>query len=202
MASWTGLALDCAKVARQALGLSPAESPVAVVLGSALARSPSRWKGGSAVPFTALPGLPPRDGARAQGPAGVWKARTDLQSWLCRAALHGYEGHDAGGGGVPGAACSAPGSARAGAHQCGGGCNPSFAARRPDADHRSHQLHRPQPAHRTERGRSSGPRFPDLTHAYDARLATALEEAARKRRPDAARGRVPPDERSELRDAR
>src|SRR5256886_12590225 len=24
-----------------------------------------------------------------------------------------------------------------------------------------------------------GPRFPDLTHAYDARLATALEEAAR-----------------------
>ena len=36
MASWTELALDCARVARQGLRLPRGESPVAIVLGSGL----------------------------------------------------------------------------------------------------------------------------------------------------------------------
>ncbi|HZR07503.1 MAG TPA: hypothetical protein VFA79_02900, partial [Myxococcales bacterium] len=93
MASWTGLALDCAKVARQALGLSQAESPLAVVLGSGLGALAEALEGSLAVPFTALPGFPP---ATVPGHKGrlVYGKLAQTPVLALQGRIHGYEGHD------------------------------------------------------------------------------------------------------------
>src|SRR5204862_8230069 len=59
MPSWTELALDCARVARKGLRLPETESPVAVVLGAGLGAFADALTGARALPFAALPGVPP-----------------------------------------------------------------------------------------------------------------------------------------------
>src|SRR5207237_2630046 len=92
--------------------------------------------------------------------------------------LHGYEGHDGAPLAVPVRVLGALGVRALIVTNAAGSCNPSFA---PGdlmriTDHINFTGRNPLTGANEER---LGPRFPDLTHAYDARLATALEEAAR-----------------------
>ena len=177
MASWTGLALDCAKVARQALGLSQAESPVAVVLGSGLGALAESLEGSLAVPFTALPGFPP---ATVPGHKGrlVYGKLAQAPVLALQGRIHGYEGHDPAVVAFPARVLGVLGARALVLTNAAGGCNPSFA---PGdlmriTDHINFTGRNPLTGPNED---ELGPRFPDLTHAYDARLATALEEAAR-----------------------
>jgi len=177
MASWTGLALDCAKVARQALGLSQAESPVAVVLGSGLGALAESLEGSLAVPFTALPGFPP---ATVPGHKGrlVYGKLAQTPVLALQGRIHGYEGHDPAVVAFPARVLGVLGARALVLTNAAGGCNPSFV---PGdlmriTDHINFTGRNPLTGPNED---ELGPRFPDLTHAYDARLATALEEAAR-----------------------
>ena len=177
MASWTGLALDCAKVARQALGLSQAESPVAVVLGSGLGALAESLEGSLAVPFTALPGFSP---ATVPGHKGrlVYGKLAQTPVLALQGRIHGYEGHDPAVVAFPARVLGVLGARALVLTNAAGGCNPSFV---PGdlmriTDHINFTGRNPLTGPNED---ELGPRFPDLTHAYDARLATALEEAAR-----------------------
>src|SRR3954470_24932371 len=176
-ASWTGLALDCARVARQGLGLPPAESPLAVVLGSGLGSMADSIEGARAVPFTALPGFPP---ATVEGHEGrlVYGKLAQTPVLALQGRIHGYEGHDAAVVAFPARVLGVLGARALVLTNAAGGCNPSFV---PGdlmriTDHINFTGRNPLTGPNEEQ---LGPRFPDLTHAYDARLATALEEAAR-----------------------
>lgn len=177
MASWTGLALDCARVARQGLGLPQAESPLAVVLGSGLGALADALEDARAVPFTSLPGFPPPTVEGHRGRLVYGKlAQTPVLALLGR--IHGYEGHDAAIVAFPARVLGTLGARALVLTNAAGGCNPSFA---PGdlmriTDHINFTGRNPLTGPNEDQ---LGPRFPDLTHVYDARLATALEEAAR-----------------------
>src|SRR5207244_13299458 len=92
--------------------------------------------------------------------------------------IHAYEGHDAATVAFPARALGALGARALVVTNAAGACNPSFA---PGdlmriTDHINFTGRNPLTGANEDR---LGPRFPDLTHAYDARLARALEEAAR-----------------------
>src|SRR5713226_5803862 len=94
MASWTELALECARFARAGFRLPEGESPVAVVLGSGLGAFADALLEARALPFAELPGFPP---ATVQGHKGrLVYGRLDKTPVLAlQGRLHGYEGHDA-----------------------------------------------------------------------------------------------------------
>jgi purine-nucleoside phosphorylase len=177
MASWTGLALDCAGVARQGLGLPQAESPLAVVLGSGLGALADALDGARAVAFTDLPGFPP---PAVEGHKGrlVYGKLAQTPVLALQGRIHGYEGHDAATVAFPARVLGTLGARALVLTNAAGGCNPSFA---PGdlmriTDHINFTGRNPLTGPNEDQ---LGPRFPDLTHLYDARLATALEEAAR-----------------------
>ncbi len=177
MATRTGLALDCARIARQALGLPEAESPIAVVLGSGLGELAEALEGSLSVPFTALPGFPP---ATVPGHKGrlVYGKLAQTPVLALQGRIHGYEGHDAATVAFPARVLGTLGARALVLTNAAGGCNPSFV---PGdlmriTDHINFTGRNPLTGPNEEQ---LGPRFPDLTHAYDARLATSLEEAAR-----------------------
>jgi purine-nucleoside phosphorylase len=177
MTSWTGLALDCARVARQGLRLPQAESPLAIVLGSGLGAFADALEDARALPFTALPGFPPPTVSGHEGRLVYGKlAQTPVLALQGR--IHGYEGHEAAVVAFPARVLGILGARALVLTNAAGGCNPSFV---PGdlmriTDHLNLTGRNPLSGPNEER---LGPRFPDLTHAYDSRLATALEEAAR-----------------------
>jgi purine-nucleoside phosphorylase len=93
--------------------------------------------------------------------------------------LHGYEGHDAATVAFPARVLGALGARALVVTNAAGGTNPSFA---PGdlmriTDHINLTGRNPLTGPNEE---ALGPRFPDLSRAYDPRLAGALEEAARE----------------------
>jgi purine-nucleoside phosphorylase len=177
MASWTELALDCAAVARQALRLPAGESAVAVVLGSGLGAFADALEDRRAVPFADLPGFAP---ATVPGHRGrlVYGRLAQTPVLALQGRIHAYEGHDAATVAFPVRALGVIGVRALVVTNAAGACNPSYA---PGdlmriTDHLNFTGRNPLTGPNEER---LGPRFPDLTHAYDARLAQALEQAAR-----------------------
>src|SRR5512140_1158018 len=177
MGTWTELALECAQVAREGLRLPAGQSPLAVVLGSGLGAFAEALDDRRALPFESLPGLPR---ATVQGHKGrlVYGTLAQVPLLALQGRLHGYEGHDAATVAFPARVLGVLGARALVVTNAAGGCNPSFA---PGdlmriADHLNLTGRNPLLGPNEER---LGPRFPDLTHAYDPRLATALEEAAR-----------------------
>ena len=177
MPSWTELALDCAKFARAGLKLPEGESPVAVVLGSGLGAFADARQGARALPFAELPGFPP---ATVQGHKGLLVyGRLDGTPVLAlQGRLHGYEGHDAATVAFPARVLGVLGARALVLTNAAGGTNPLFA---PGdlmriTDHINLTGKNPLTGPNEDR---LGPRFPDLSRAWDARLAEALEAAAR-----------------------
>ena len=178
MSNWTELALECAQVAREGLRLPAGESPLALVLGSGLGAFADALEDRQALPFERLPGLP---SATVQGHAGrlVYGRLAQVPVLALQGRLHGYEGHDAATVAFPARVLGVLGARALVVTNAAGGCNPSFA---PGdlmriTDHLNLTGRNPLWGPNEER---LGPRFPDLTHAYAPRLATALEEAARE----------------------
>ena len=177
MPSWTELALDCARFVRQGLALPQGESPVAVVLGSGLGAFADALQGARALPFADLPGFPR---ATVQGHKGrlVYGTLDGAPVLALQGRLHGYEGHDAATVAFPARVLGVLGARALVVTNAAGGANPSFA---PGdlmriTDHINLTGRNPLIGPNED---ALGPRFPDLSHAYDARLAAALEDAAR-----------------------
>jgi purine-nucleoside phosphorylase len=177
MPSWTELALDCARVAREGLRLPEGESPVAIVLGSGLGGFADSLEEARALPFAELPGFPRPTVPGHRGRLMYGKV-SKITVLALQGRIHAYEGHDAATVAFPARALGAMGARALVVTNAAGACNPSFA---PGdlmriTDHINFTGRNPLTGVNEDR---LGPRFPDLTHAYDARLASALEEAAR-----------------------
>src|SRR2546428_9141697 len=177
MPSGTGLALAGARAARGGLRLPEGESAVAVVLGTGLGGFADSLEEARAVPFEALPGFPR---AAVPGHRGrlVYGKVAQIPVLALQGRIHAYEGHDAATVAFPARALGALGARALVVTNAAGACNPSFA---PGdlmriTDHINFTGRNPLTGANEDR---LGPRFPDLTHAYAARLARALEEAAR-----------------------
>jgi purine-nucleoside phosphorylase len=177
MPSWTELALDCARVARQGLHLPEGESALAIVLGSGLGALAEALDDSRSVSFAELPGFAK---ATVPGHKGrlVYGKLAQTPVLALQGRIHGYEGHDAATVAFPARAVGVLGARALIVTNAAGACNPSFA---PGdlmriTDHVNFTGRNPLTGPNEER---FGPRFPDLSHAYDARLAHALEEAAR-----------------------
>jgi purine-nucleoside phosphorylase len=178
MASWTEKVLECARFARSGLSLSADASPVAVVLGSGLGAFADRLSAATALSFTELPGFPPPtvQGHKGRLVAGELGAVPVL---ALQGRLHGYEGHSAATVAFPIRVLAALGARALLVTNAAGGINPSLS---PGdlmriTDHLNLSGHNPLTGPNEE---ALGPRFPDLSNAYDLRLAGALEEAAKE----------------------
>ena len=177
MASWTELALDCARVARKGLRLPDGESAVSIILGSGLGGFADSLEDRRALPFTDLPGFPRPTVPGHRGQL-VYGRIAHVPVLVLQGRIHGYEGHDPATVAFPARVLGVLGARALVVTNAAGGCNPSFA---PGdlmriTDQINFTARNPLTGPNEDR---LGPRFPDLTHAYDARLATALEEAAR-----------------------
>ena len=177
MPSWTDLALECSRFARERLQLSETVSPVAVVLGSGLGGFADALEQAKAVPFADLPGFP-----RATVPGHKGRLVSGMLAGTpvlaLQGRLHGYEGHDAATVAFPARVLAVLGARALVVTNAAGGTNPSFA---PGdlmriTDHINMTGRNPLIGPNED---GLGPRFPDLSRAYDPRLAEALEEAAR-----------------------
>ena len=177
MPTWTEVALECARTARRGLQIPEGESPVAVVLGSGLGGFADQLADARALPFAGLPGFPP---ATVQGHKGrlVYGRLRETPILALQGRLHGYEGHDAATVAFPARVIGVLGARALVVTNAAGGVNPSFG---PGdlmriTDHLNLTGRNPLIGPNED---ALGPRFPDLTHAYDLRLAQALEDAAR-----------------------
>src|SRR3989440_6254012 len=178
MPRWTDLALDCARAARAALQLPADVSPVAVVLGSGLGAFGDQLAGARSVAFGELPGLPP---ATVLGHAGrfVLGELSGVPVLAQQGRLHGYEGHDAATVAFPARGLGVLGARALVLTNAAGGVSPHL---QPGdlmriTDHINLTARNPLVGPNEER---LGPRFPDLSPAYNPRLAEALEVAARE----------------------
>jgi purine-nucleoside phosphorylase len=176
MPSWTEQALACARYAREKLAIPHGESPVAVVLGSGLGAFADALEQARGVPFTELPGFPK---ATVQGHKGrlVYGMSAGTPVLALQGRLHGYEGHDAATVAFPARVMGVLGARALVVTNAAGGTNPAFA---PGdlmviTDHINLTSRNPLIGPNED---ALGPRFPDLSRAYDARLARALAEAA------------------------
>jgi purine-nucleoside phosphorylase len=176
--SWTELALECARFARPRLRLSPEESPLALILGSGLGGFADQLAGARALPFSELPGFPP---ATVKGHKGrlIFGQLGPTTVLALQGRLHAYEGHDAATVAFPARVLGALGARALVVTNAAGATNPSFV---PGdlmriADHINATGQNPLVGPGEE---MLGPRFPDLSRAYDPRLSAALEEAAKQ----------------------
>jgi purine-nucleoside phosphorylase len=175
---WTELALECARSVRTGLRLPAGESPVGVVLGSGLGGFAEVLEGARALAFSQLPGFPK---ATVEGHKG-WLVAGSLKGvpvLVLQGRLHGYEGHDAALVAFPARLLGVLGARALVVTNAAGGANPSFA---PGdlmriTDHINLTGRNPLIGPNED---ALGPRFPDLSRAYDPRLAGALEEAAKQ----------------------
>ena len=178
MRTWTDLALDCARVARSALGLDPSASPVAVILGSGLGAFGDQLSGARSVGFAELPGFPQPtvEGHRGRLALGELSGVPVL---ALQGRLHGYEGHDAATVAYPGRVLGVLGARALVVTNAAGAVNPQLS---PGdlmriTDHLNLTGRNPLTGPNEER---LGPRFPDLSRAYSPELAEALEVSARE----------------------
>ena len=176
MASWTELAVECARAARAGLRLPAADSAVAVVLGSGLGAFGDALDDARSLPFSALPGFPR---ATVQGHQGRLVAGSlgGVPVLVLQGRLHGYEGHDAATVAFPARVFGVLGARALIVTNAAGGTNPDFV---PGdlmriTDHINLTGRNPLFGPNED---ALGPRFPDLSRAYDPRLAEALEAAA------------------------
>jgi purine-nucleoside phosphorylase len=176
MSSWTELALAAADAARTRLSLNPHDSPVAVVLGSGLGAFADSLQDARSMPFSELPGFPQ---ATVQGHKGrlVAGSLAGCPVLALQGRLHGYEGHDAATVAFPVRLFGMLKARALVVTNAAGGCNPGFAAGdlMRITDHINLTGRNPLIGPNEE---TLGPRFPDMSRAYDPRLAQALEEAA------------------------
>jgi len=184
--AWTELALACARAARAALRLPSEASPVAVILGSGLGAFAERLTSQTAVPFESLPGFPAPTVPGHRGRL-VFGELGGAQVLALQGRIHGYEGHDAATVAFPARVLGALGSRALVVTNAAGGLNPDFT---PGdlmriADHLNLSGRNPLLGPNED---ALGPRFPDLSRAYDARLAEALEAAARESQISLRRG--------------
>jgi purine-nucleoside phosphorylase len=177
MPSWTELALAAAAVARERLGIDPAQSPVAVVLGSGLGAFADHLTDVRSVPFADLPGFPR---ATVQGHKGrlAYGTLSGCPVLAQQGRLHGYEGHDAATVAFPARVLAVLGARALVVTNAAGGIGPTLA---PGdlmriTDHINLTGKSPLTGDNEE---ALGPRFPDVSRVYDPRLAAAVEEAAR-----------------------
>ena len=177
MPTWTEQALRCAAFARKALGLAAGQSPVSIVLGSGLGSFADALQQARHVGFHELPGFPE---ATVEGHAGrlVAGMLQDVPVLALQGRLHGYEGLDAATVAFPARVLGVLGARALIVTNAAGGLEPSWA---PGdlmriTDHLNLTGRNPLTGPNEDR---LGPRFPDLSRAYDPRLAAALEEAAR-----------------------
>src|SRR5437660_666541 len=178
MPSWTELALECAKLARERLKLPDGESPIAVVLGSGLGAFADALESARGVPFSDLPGFPK---ATVQGHKGrlVYGMLSGAPVLALQGRLHGYEGHDAATVAFPARVLGVLGARALVVTNAAGAANPQLS---PGdlmriTDHINLTARNPLTGPNEER---LGPRFPDLSAAYSPELAEALEAAARE----------------------
>ena len=178
MPRWTDLALDCARAVRAGLHVATDASPVAVVLGSGLGAFADQLAGARSIPFTDLPGLPP---ATVHGHAGrfVLGDLAGVPVLAQQGRLHGYEGHDAATVAFPTRVLGVLGARALVLTNAAGGIGPEL---QPGdlmriTDHLNLTARNPLTGPNEE---MLGARFPDLSRAYSAELAEALEEAARE----------------------
>lgn len=176
MDAWTAKVLAAARLARDALALPRGESPVALVLGSGLGAFAERLEGKQAVPFAALPGFP---AAGVQGHEGrvVSGNLGRVRVLALQGRLHGYEGHDPATVALPARLLCALGARALVVTNAAGGCNPAFGA----GDLMLIRDHLNLTSRNPLEGPNAsglGPRFPDLSRAYDPVLAAAAREAA------------------------
>ncbi len=176
MSTWTELAVDCARAVRAGLKLPAGESAVAIVLGSGLGAFGDELEDARSLPFSELPGFPR---ATVQGHKGRLVAGTlaGVPVLALQGRLHGYEGHDAATVAFPARVFGVLGARALVVTNAAGGTNPAFA---PGdlmriTDHINLTGRNPLIGPNED---ALGPRFPDISRAYDARLAEALEEAA------------------------
>lgn len=176
MTSWTDRAFACARAARAGLDLPAGSSPVAIVLGSGLGAFADSLEGARGMAFADLPGFP---AATVQGHKGrlVAGSLAGVPVLALQGRLHGYEGHDAATVAFPARLFGVLGAGALVVTNAAGGCNPAFV---PGdlmriTDHLNLTGKNPLIGHNEE---ALGPRFPDLSTAYDPRLARALDQAA------------------------
>jgi purine-nucleoside phosphorylase len=176
MPSWTEIALAAAGAARQKLLIPVSDSPVAIVLGSGLGAFAEHLEDARSLPFSELPGFPQ---ATVQGHKGrLAYGRLGKSPVLAlQGRLHGYEGHDAATVAFPARVFGVLGARALVVTNAAGGVGASL---HPGdlmriTDHLDLTGNNPLIGPNEE---ALGPRFPDLSHAYDPRLAQALEEAA------------------------
>jgi len=159
--NWTERALDSARIARDVLDIPKDVSPVALVLGSGL---------GAGFPMSTV-----------QGHKGrlVFGTSRGAPVLALQGRLHGYEGHDAATVAFPARVLSVLGARALVVTNAAGGCNPDFV---PGdlmriSDHLNLTGKNPLIGPNED---ALGPRFPDLSTAYDPRLAAVLEGAAKQ----------------------
>jgi purine-nucleoside phosphorylase len=176
MSTWTELAVECARAVRVGLQLPAGESAVAIVLGSGLGAFGDELEDARSLPFSELPGFPR---ATVQGHKGRLVAGTlaGVPVLALQGRLHGYEGHDAATVAFPARVFGVLGARALVVTNAAGGTNPAFA---PGdlmriTDHINMTGRNPLIGLNED---ALGPRFPDISRAYDARLADALEAAA------------------------
>jgi purine-nucleoside phosphorylase len=168
--------MACARAARVGLGLAREASPVAVVLGSGLGAFAGQLDGARSLGFAELPGFAT---ATVQGHEGrlVLGAVAGVPVLALQGRLHGYEGHDAATVAFPARVLGVLGSRALIVTNAAGACNPAFE---PGdlmriSDHLNLTGGNPLTGPNED---ALGPRFPDLSRAYDPRLAAALRAAA------------------------
>jgi purine-nucleoside phosphorylase len=168
--------MACARAARAGLGLAREASPVAVVLGSGLGAFAGQLDGARSLGFAELPGFAT---ATVQGHEGrlVLGAVAGVPVLALQGRLHGYEGHDAATVAFLARVLGVLGSRALIVTNAAGACNPAFE---PGdlmriSDHLNLTGSNPLTGPNED---ALGPRFPDLSRAYDPRLAAALRAAA------------------------
>ena len=177
MPSWTELALGAARKARQQLSIPLEDSPVAIVLGSGLGAFADHLEEARSLAFSELPGFPQ---ATVQGHRGrLVYGRLGTSTVLAlQGRLHGYEGHDAATVAFPARVFGVLGARALVVTNAAGGVGAALQAGdlMRITDHLSLTAENPLIGPNED---ALGPRFHDLSHAYDPRLALALEEAAK-----------------------
>lgn len=176
MLNWTERALECATAARSALGLQAGVSPVAVILGSGLGAFADALEGARALPFGELPHFP---GAGVVGHRGrlVFGTLGGAPVLALQGRAHLYEGHEPALVAFPARVLGVLGARALVVTNAAGAVNPAF---RPGdlmriTDHLNLTGKNPLVGLNEER---LGVRFPDLSSAYDRRLAASLDAAA------------------------
>ncbi|HEY0840151.1 MAG TPA: purine-nucleoside phosphorylase [Vulgatibacter sp.] len=160
---------------RRRLGIEP---KVAVILGSGLGGFADRLVGARAIPYADLPGFP---ASSVPGHAGRMVAGTlaGVPVAAMQGRIHAYEGHEPWLVAFPARVLCRWGARALVVTNAAGGVR---AALRPGdlmriSDHLDLSGTNPLVGPNDER---LGPRFPDLSGAYDPRLAAALYESARR----------------------